>query len=84
MDAEPDEETTQLVERLVKDGMGPDEWLGEVLFGARYNIERHFGVSAETGMGYNRFRFRFGPSGAPVTPSGVQSTRGAERANTYY
>lgn len=50
----------------IKDGPGPEQWLGAVLVGARHSIERHFGVSGETGVAYTRLRFRFGPAGTPV------------------
>jgi opacity protein-like surface antigen len=50
----------------IKEGTGPQEWLAGVVVGARYAIERHFGVSAETGMAYTHFRFRFGSAGNTV------------------
>ncbi|MFL5612468.1 MAG: hypothetical protein ACJ796_02270 [Gemmatimonadaceae bacterium] len=50
----------------IKSGTGPEEWLAGGLVGARYAIERHFGISAETGIAYARFRFRLGPVGNTV------------------
>ena len=61
----------------IKDGTGPEVWAAAGLFGARYTIERHFGISAETGVAYNKFRLRIGPFGTfvpynawNVTPAG--------------
>jgi len=50
----------------IKGGTGPEQWLAGPVVGARYAIERHFGVSAETGIGYTRLRFAFGGSGAII------------------
>ena len=53
----------RVAELLIKDGTGPEQWLAAGLLGARFAIQRHFGVSAETGVAYTRTRFRFGQSG---------------------
>lgn len=50
----------------IKAGTGPEEWLAAALIGARYAVDRRFGISAETGVAYTRFRFRFGPAGTTV------------------
>ena len=60
-----------------KDGSGTQQWVAAGLFGARYAIERHFGISAETGVAYTRLRYFRGPAGMfvssgawNVTPAG--------------
>lgn len=51
----------------IKAGRGPEQWLTGVVAGARYAFEPHFGISAESGVAYNRFRFFFGPAGTPLS-----------------
>ena len=50
----------------VKGGTGPEEWLASAVVGARFALQRHFGVSAETGLAYTRLRFRFSSAGNTV------------------
>lgn len=67
----------------IKDGTGPEQWVAAGLFGARYAIERHFGISAETGLAYTTLRFRFGPAGTIVT-SGAWSLTPAGRVSALW
>ena len=57
----------RLAALLIKNGTGPEQWLAAGLVGARFAMERHFGISAETGVAYTRVRFRFGPQGTTVS-----------------
>jgi hypothetical protein len=38
------------------------------IFGGRYNLDAHFGVSAETGLLYQKLSFPGGPNQSTVQP----------------
>lgn len=64
----------------IKAGPGPEQWSAGPVVGARFALQRHFGVSAETGVAYTRLRFRFGPVGLPV-PADVWSVAPSGRVS---
>ena len=70
----------RLVGSWTKDGTGVEQWVASGLFGARYAIERHFGISAETGLAYTKLRFRLGPGGTFI-PSDVWNLAPAGRVS---
>lgn len=46
----------------------PTDWSLAGIFGGRYNFDKHFGVSAETGLLYQRLSFPTGPSQSAIEP----------------